>query len=108
MGLVRLEPSRMEGREWREGWSRGEAPISSLAGRAISPTPGNGHVQPPWRGLALSPGTALAGARLRGASAHNVARRLGDGARAGRLWDVCPGGGGDLPRLGEYALRGGC
>lgn len=62
-GLVRLEPRRMEGRVWREGWSRGEAPISSLAGRAISPTPGNGHVQPHWRRLAWSPGTtALAGA----------------------------------------------
>lgn len=68
---------------WREGWSRGgEAPISSLAGRAISPTPGNGHVQPHWRGLAWSPATALAVALLR---ARALTMWLGGGGMGKRL-----------------------
>lgn len=99
-----------EGRVWREGWSRGEAPISSLAGRAISPTPGNGHVQPRWRSrTGLPPWDCPrppAGAWPRtDASAHNVARGLGDGDGAGDSGtgvrvgvETCPGQGRRLRR----------
>lgn len=102
------------GRVWREGWSRGEAPISSLAGRAISPTPGNGHVQPPWRRLALSPLTALAGAE-RGCCGRECSQCGWEAGGWGRAWrlrtcvrvgvETCPGCGNTLREEGARTLE---